>query len=98
MARVILIDPWINGYIKVCIFKYFFFLLLGTYPTCHEFNATTATIDACSLAIGFSAGQIQIINPMTRDSQSRLFNDDRIIDRTAVTCIKWIAGGFLKHI
>lgn len=51
-----------------------------------------------SLIIGFSAGQIQLIDPFRNDLQiSRLYNEDRLIDKTAVTCLKWIPGEpFLK--
>lgn len=46
-----------------------------------------------SLIIGFSAGQIQLIDPFRNDLQiSRLYNEDRLIDKTAVTCLKWIPG------
>ncbi|VDN08084.1 unnamed protein product [Thelazia callipaeda] len=65
----------------------------GTYPTSHDFNQETATATSCSLIIGFSAGQIQLIDPFRKDSQvSRLYNEDRLIDKTAVTCLKWIPG------
>ncbi|OZC12315.1 WD domain, G-beta repeat protein [Onchocerca flexuosa] len=65
----------------------------GTYPTSHDFNQETATTTSCSLIIGFSAGQIQLIDPFRNDLQiSRLYNEDRLIDKTAVTCLKWIPG------
>ncbi|CAG9532246.1 unnamed protein product, partial [Cercopithifilaria johnstoni] len=65
----------------------------GTYPTSHDFNQETATTTSCSLIIGFSAGQIQLIDPLRNDLQiSRLYNEDRLIDKTAVTCLKWIPG------
>ncbi|KAL3984679.1 WD domain G-beta repeat family protein [Acanthocheilonema viteae] len=65
----------------------------GTYPTSHDFNQETATAASCSLIIGFSAGQIQLIDPFRNDLQiSRLYNEDRLIDKTAVTCLKWIPG------
>lgn len=66
--------------------------LKGTYPTSHDFNQTTATDKACSLLIGFSAGQIQMINPFKKDYHpcARLFNEDRIIDKSPVTCLRWL--------
>uniref|UniRef100_A0A915Q2B1 WD_REPEATS_REGION domain-containing protein n=1 Tax=Setaria digitata TaxID=48799 RepID=A0A915Q2B1_9BILA len=65
----------------------------GTYPTSHDFNQETASATSCSLIIGFSAGQIQLIDPFRKDLQiSRLYNEDRLIDKTAVTCLKWIPG------
>ncbi|KAI6228959.1 hypothetical protein M3Y99_01167600 [Aphelenchoides fujianensis] len=63
----------------------------GTYPTSHDFNQTTATDKACSLLIGFSAGQIQMINPFKKEFPcARLFNEDRIIDKSPVTCLRWL--------
>lgn len=45
------------------------------------------------LIIGFSAGQIQLIDPLQKEYQmSRLFNEDRSIDKSAVTCLKWVPG------
>ncbi|VDM42513.1 unnamed protein product [Toxocara canis] len=65
----------------------------GTYPTSHDFNQQTATPTSCSLIIGFSAGQIQLIDPFQKEFQvSRLYNEDRFIDKTAVTCLKWVPG------
>uniref|UniRef100_A0A914WJG6 WD repeat-containing protein 20 n=1 Tax=Plectus sambesii TaxID=2011161 RepID=A0A914WJG6_9BILA len=65
----------------------------GTYPTCHDFNQETATAESCSLIIGFSAGQIQLIDPFRKEYQvSRLYNEDRFIDKTRVTCLKWVPG------
>ncbi|KAI1719712.1 putative catabolite repression protein creC [Ditylenchus destructor] len=64
----------------------------GTFPTCHDFNEGTATIQSCMLIIGFSAGQIQLVDPYQKEFQSRLYNEDRVIDKTAVTCLKWVPG------
>ncbi|TKR60999.1 hypothetical protein L596_028171 [Steinernema carpocapsae] len=66
----------------------------GTFPTCHDFNQETASATSCSLIIGFSAGQIQLIDPFQKEFQplSRLFNEDRIIDKSPVTCLKWVPG------
>ncbi|RWS01398.1 WD repeat-containing protein 20-like protein [Dinothrombium tinctorium] len=63
----------------------------GTYPTCHDFNQTTVTADSVYLLIGFSAGQIQLIDPIRKEI-GKLYNEERLIDRTKVTCIKWIPG------
>lgn len=65
----------------------------GTFPTCHDFKQVGATLYSCSLIVGFSAGQIQLVNPSQKEvgtSSSKLFNEDRIIDKTAVTCLKWV--------
>ncbi|VDO28438.1 unnamed protein product [Haemonchus placei] len=65
----------------------------GTYPTCHHFNQETATSTNCSLIIGFSAGQIQLIDPFHKEYQaSRLYNEERFIDKTGVTCLRWVPG------
>ncbi|XP_044728481.1 WD repeat-containing protein 20 [Chrysoperla carnea] len=63
----------------------------GTNPTCHDFNSVTMTTDSVSLLIGFSTGQIQLIDPMKKEL-SKLFNEDRLIDKTKVTCIHWVPG------
>jgi hypothetical protein len=47
----------------------------GTQPTCHDFNQFTAKPDSCLLLVGFSAGQVQLIDPLRRDN-SKIFNDD----------------------
>uniref|UniRef100_A0A915IZR8 WD_REPEATS_REGION domain-containing protein n=1 Tax=Romanomermis culicivorax TaxID=13658 RepID=A0A915IZR8_ROMCU len=64
----------------------------GTFPTCHDFNRFGASSDSCPLLIGFSAGQIQLIDPFKKDSQqmSKLFNEERLTDKTRITCVKWI--------
>ncbi|GMT10947.1 hypothetical protein PFISCL1PPCAC_2244 [Pristionchus fissidentatus] len=65
----------------------------GTFPTCHDFNGETATMTSCSLLIGFSAGQVQMIDPFQKEYQmSRLYNEERLIDKTPVTCIRWVPG------
>jgi len=47
----------------------------GTLPTCHDFNITTASLDRVLLVIGFSAGQIQLIDPISKEL-SRLYNEE----------------------
>jgi WD repeat-containing protein 20 len=65
----------------------------GTFPTCHDFNKED-TSPSCLLLIGFSAGQIQLIDPQQKElPNSKLFNEERQIDRTAVTCLQWIPDG-----
>lgn len=49
----------------------------GTFPTCHDFNQVNATVDGCSLLVGFSAGQIQLIDPFKKDGQvNKLYNEE----------------------
>ncbi|KAI3422229.1 hypothetical protein GPALN_012759 [Globodera pallida] len=68
----------------------------GTFPTCHDFKQSAATFYSCDLLVGFSAGQIQLVDPSQKEvgvgSSSKLFNEDRLIDKTAVTCLKWVPG------
>lgn len=66
-------------------------LYKGTNPSCHDFNATTATHEGAPLLVGFSTGQIQLVYPGRRE-QGRLYNEERLIDKTKVTCLKWIPG------
>lgn len=47
----------------------------GTNPTCHNFNQTTATADSAPLLVGFSTGQIQLIDPIKQEF-SKLYNED----------------------
>ncbi|XP_051953952.1 WD repeat-containing protein 20-like [Xyrauchen texanus] len=63
----------------------------GTLPTCHDSNPLTATAESVSLLVGFSAGQVQLIDPIKKET-SKLFNEDRLIDKTPVTCLKWVPG------
>ena len=43
--------------------------------------------------IGFSAGQLQLIDPFRHEPPvSKLFNEERTIDKTRVTCLKWVPG------
>ncbi|MBZ3869443.1 WD repeat-containing protein 20 [Sciurus carolinensis] len=63
----------------------------GTQPTCHDFNHLTATAESVSLLVGFSAGQVQLIDPIKKET-SKLFNEERLIDKARVTCVKWVPG------
>lgn len=47
----------------------------GTYPTCHDFNTTTVTSEGVFLLVGFSAGQIQLIDPIKKEL-SKLYNEE----------------------
>lgn len=67
----------------------------GVLPTCHDFNRATATPDRLSLLVGLSQGQVQLIDLCDTQSQPvqnnfREFNSDRSIDKSRVTCIKWL--------
>lgn len=64
----------------------------GSSPTCHDFNQATATSGSISLLVGFSHGQVQLINLNGCEDQEscKEFNVERLIDKTRVTCIKWL--------
>ncbi|KAK1150721.1 WD repeat-containing protein 20-like [Acipenser oxyrinchus oxyrinchus] len=61
----------------------------GTQPTCHDFNQFSAAADSVSLVVGFSAGQVQYLDPIKKET-SKLFNEERLIDKSKVTCLKWL--------
>ncbi|XP_029780180.1 dystrophia myotonica WD repeat-containing protein [Suricata suricatta] len=61
----------------------------GTQPTCHDFNQFTAATETISLLVGFSAGQVQYLDLIKKDT-SKLFNEERLIDKTKVTHLKWL--------
>lgn len=41
--------------------------------------------------MGFTTGQIQLVQPGRRE-QGKLYNEERLIDKTKVTCLKWVPG------
>ncbi|KAG7274620.1 hypothetical protein CRUP_009663, partial [Coryphaenoides rupestris] len=47
----------------------------GTQPTCHDFNQYSATSESVALIVGFSAGQVQYLDPIKKET-SRLFNEE----------------------
>lgn len=64
----------------------------GSSPTCHDFNQATATSGSIMLLVGFSHGQLQLIdlNGCEDQESCKEFNVDRLIDKTRVTCVKWL--------
>ncbi|CAO4379817.1 unnamed protein product [Caenorhabditis nigoni] len=67
----------------------------GTAPSCHIFNQEKSTATTSQLLIGFTLGQLQIIDPLDKISatpSSKLYNEDRYIDKTAVTCLRFLPG------
>lgn len=50
-------------------------LYKGINPTCHDFNSITATADSASLLVGFSTGQIQLVDPIKKEL-SKLYNEE----------------------
>ncbi|KAK2512595.1 symplekin [Columba livia] len=63
----------------------------GTQPTCHDFNQFSAGAATIPLLVGFSAGQVQRLDLVRKDA-SKLFNEERLIDKTKVTFVKWLPG------
>ena len=47
----------------------------GTFPTCHDFNLPTRSVEFLELIIGFSAGQIQLIDPIGHEL-NKLYNEE----------------------
>nr|XP_039258943.1 WD repeat-containing protein 20-like isoform X1 [Styela clava] len=63
----------------------------GVAPTCHDINRHTATMDSVRVAVGFAAGQIQIIDVGTKESLM-ILNEERMVDKISTTCVKWVPG------
>ena len=47
----------------------------GTFPTCHDFGPVTEESEIVPLVVGFSGGQIQLVDPI-RKELSKLFNEE----------------------
>lgn len=47
----------------------------GTNPTCHDFNSVDASRDSLMLLIGFSGGQIQLVDPISKEV-NKLYNEE----------------------
>lgn len=60
----------------------------GTQPTCHDFNQYSATAESVALIVGFSAGQVQYLDPIKKET-SKLFNEEvRCVSvRTRLLCL-----------
>lgn len=50
-------------------------LYKGTNPSCHDFNETVAVYDGAPLLVGFTTGQIQLVQPGKREP-GRLYNEE----------------------
>ena len=57
------------------IYLFIFFIFLGTFPTCHDFGPVTEESEIVPLVVGFSGGQIQLVDPI-RKELSKLFNEE----------------------
>ena len=47
----------------------------GTFPTCHDFGPVPDDSEVVPLVVGFSGGQIQLVDPI-RKELSKLFNEE----------------------
>ena len=47
----------------------------GTFPTCHDFNTLLVSPDSVRLLVGFTAGQVQLIDPIKKEL-SKLYNEE----------------------
>ncbi|CAF4733423.1 unnamed protein product, partial [Rotaria socialis] len=56
-------------------------------PTCHDIIQHPDT-NILHILVGFSKGQIQYINTQTKEQ--KVFNEGSYLDKTKVTCIKWL--------
>lgn len=56
----------------------------GTQPTCHDFNQYSATAESVALIVGFSAGQVQYLDPIKKET-SKLFNEE-VLSSSACVC------------
>lgn len=55
-------------------------------PTCHSFKPDCKD---GSLLIGLANGEIQLTYPLRKDYY-KVFNEDKTIDKTGVTCVLWV--------
>ncbi|CAF0838903.1 unnamed protein product [Rotaria sordida] len=58
-------------------------------PTCHDITQQPDT-NILHILVGFSKGQIQYINTQTKEQ--KVFNEGSYLDKTKVTCIKWLSS------
>ena len=56
-------------------FSFFYRIYKGTFPTCHDFGPVTEESEIVPLVVGFSGGQIQLVDPI-RKELSKLFNEE----------------------
>lgn len=47
----------------------------GTFPTCHDFNNMVVSSESVRLLVGFTAGQIQLIDPIKKEL-GKLYNEE----------------------
>ncbi|OQV24704.1 Serine/threonine-protein phosphatase 2A 56 kDa regulatory subunit delta isoform [Hypsibius exemplaris] len=57
--------------------------------SCHDINNSTQSAQGCSLLIGFVNGSFQTSD---QRKESHIYNEDRLLDKGRVTCVKWLPG------
>ncbi|KAF7233693.1 hypothetical protein EG68_09716 [Paragonimus skrjabini miyazakii] len=55
-------------------------------PTCHAFKPSC---NDASLLVGLTNGEVHLLYP-TRKDCCKIFNEEKLIDKTSVTCIGWV--------
>lgn len=69
----------------------------GTQPTCHDFNQYSATAESVALIVGFSAGQVQYLDPIKKET-SKLFNEEVGLSFLFINKAEFMMSScFLKH-
>lgn len=63
----------------------------GTQPTCHDFNQYSATAESVALIVGFSAGQVQYLDPIKKET-SKLFNEE-VLYLSVSVCLYFLCAG-----
>eukprot|EP00794_Sanderia_malayensis_P020037 gene20037-22003_t len=63
----------------------------GPQPYCHDINLMTRKKDKLEILVGFTSGQIQLMDPLKHEYITG-FNEERTIDKGIVTCIRWVPG------
>ena len=61
----------------------------GTLPTCHDFNSTTVSPDSVLLLVGFTAGQVQLIDPIKKEI-SKLYNEEVSLRSGVFMCLLYL--------
>lgn len=64
----------------------------GTQPTCHDFNQYSATAESVALIVGFSAGQVQYLDPIKKET-SKLFNEEVLLGSFCPIFVALCVGG-----
>ncbi|XP_055331749.1 WD repeat-containing protein 20-like [Paramacrobiotus metropolitanus] len=64
-------------------------------PTCHDINRVSCSTQGCTVLIGFTTGSFHVTDPR---KDPHIYNEDRMLDKTKVTCVKWIPGSLQQFL